>query len=123
MMDFLCYDWADSDIENICIEYDHAKLLIFNDSCQKRLYVDCYGFAGINNLCMWDDTIILSAHVRSVFRSDNDFVRNLYATYNENQDYGGRSLKNGLLELKIELVNGIVFSMYCQKIEVTEDNT
>lgn len=117
------YDWADSDIENIYIEYDHAKLLIFNDSCKKRLSVDCYGFAGINNLCMWDDTIIMNVHVRSVFRLDNDFVSNLYATYSENQDYGGRSLKNGLLELKIELVNGIAFSLYCQKIEIAEDNS
>ncbi len=122
-MEFSNYDWADSDIENICIEYDHAKLMIFNDSCRKRLSVDCYGFAGINNLCMWDDTIILSTHVRTVSRSDNEFARNLFATYNDEKDYGGRSLKNGLLELKIELVNGIAFSLYCQKIEVTEDNS
>ena len=120
MMNFLNYDWAESDIENIYIEYDHAKLLIFNDTCKKRLSVDCYGFAGINNLCMWDDTIIMNARILPVCRSDNEFICNLYAAYDENTDYGGRSLKNGLWELKIELVNGITFSIYCQKIEVSE---
>ena len=122
-MDFLNYDWIDSDIENIYVEYDHAKLIIFNDTCRKRLSVDCYGFVGINNLCMWDDTIIMSAHVHNVCHLDNEFIRNLYAAYDENSDYGGRSLKNGLMELKIELVNGIAFSLYCQKIEVSEDNS
>ena len=35
-------------------------------------------------------------------------------------DYGGRSLSNGLLELRIELANYISFSVYCLQIDVIE---
>ena len=120
LMEFLNINWADSDIENINIEYDHATLVIWNDTLQKRLSVECLGFAGITNLCIWDDTIIMSASVHNASDANNEFVHNLYTAYSKDQDYGGRSLCNGLLELKIELVNRISFSVYCQKIEVIE---
>ena len=45
-------NWADSDLENITIEYDHASLVIWNDTLQKRLSVECSGLAGITNLCI-----------------------------------------------------------------------
>lgn len=122
-MNFLNYNWADSDIENITIEYDHTTLVIWNDYLQKRLCVECSGFAGITNLCMWDDTIIMSASVYPACDGDNEFLSNLYTAYSNNKDYGGRSLSNGLLELRIELANYISFSVYCQKIEVIECNT
>ena len=121
-MDFHEFYWADSDIENINIEFDHATLLIWNDALQKRLSVDCLGFAGITNLCIWDDTIIMSADVYPVCDPDNEFLSNLYTAYSKNKDYGGRSLGSGLLELRIELTNYISFSVYCQKIEVIESN-
>lgn len=111
-------NWADSDLENITIEYDHASLVIWNDTLQKRLSVECSGLAGITNLCIWDDTIILNVSVSSASDSHNEFVRNLYAKYSKDKDYGGRSLNEGLLELRIELANYISFSVYCQKIEV-----
>lgn len=120
LMDFFTIDWADSNLENIYIEYDHATLAIWNDTLQKRLSVECSGFAGITNLCIWDDTIIMNASVYSVCDLDNEFVRNLYTAYSKNTDYGGRSLNGGMLELRIELANYISFSVYCQKIEVLE---
>lgn len=119
-MNFQNFYWADSDLETINIEYDHATLVIWNDSLEKRLTVKCSGFAGITNLCIWDDTIIMSARVYPVCDADNEFLRNLYTAYSKNEDYGGRSLGNGLLELRIELVNYISFSVYCQNIEVVE---
>jgi len=121
-MNFQNINWADSDIERINIEYDHATLLIWNDALQKKLSVDCFGFAGITNLCIWDDTIIISARVNSVYNSDNEFVRNLYTAYSKNKDYGGRTLNDEMFELKIELSNYISFSVYCQTIEVSECN-
>ena len=121
-MNFHDFYWADSDIESINIEYDHATLVIWNDALQKRLSVECSGFAGITNLCIWDDTIIMSASMYPVCDTDNEFLSNLYAAYSKNKDYGGRSLGNGLLELRIELANYISFSVYCQKIEVIESN-
>ena len=117
-MDFLKISWADSNIECINIEYDLATLTIWNDALKTRVTVQCSGFAGITNLCIWDDTIILTAEVNPA-NNDDPFVRNLYTEYDKNYDYGGRNLSNGLLELRIELVNHIAFSVYCQKIDVT----
>ena len=124
-MDFQDFYWADSDLESIHIEYDHATLVIWNDALQRRLSVECSGFAGITNLCIWDDTIIMSASVSPICDTNNEFLRNLYSAYDKNVDYGGRSLDNGLLELRVELVNHISFCVYCQKIEVikTEESS
>lgn len=121
-MNFQDFNWADSDVENINIEYDHATLAIWNDTLQKRLTVECSGLAGITNVCIWDDTIIMSASVYPVCDTDNEFIRNLYTAYSKNMNYGGRSLDKGLLELRIELANYISFSVYCQQIEVIESN-
>lgn len=121
-MNFQDYHWADSDIENINIEYDHATLVIWNATLQTRLSVECSGLAGITNLCIWDDTIIMSASVYPVCNTDHEFLSNLYTAYSKDKDYGGRSLGSGLLELRIELANFISFSVYCQKIEVIESN-
>ena len=115
--------WPDSQLTTIQIEYDRANLVIWNDALQKRLSVECSGFAGITNLCIWDDTIILNANVYQVCDPHNEFLRNLYTAYSKDKDYGGRSLSSGLLELRIELVNYIPFSVYCQKIEVIEFKT
>lgn len=119
-MNFLSVDWADSDIESIFIEYNRAELAIWNDSLQKELLVECVGLAGITNLCVWDDTTIMSASINSVCNEENDFVRNLFLAYEKDYDYGGRSLNKGLLELEIQLSNYISFSIYCQKIDVIE---
>ena len=62
----------------------------------------------------------MNANVYPVRDVDNDFVRNLYKAYDRDVDYGGRVLSSGLLELRIELVNYISFSVYCQKIDVVE---
>ena len=119
-MDFWNYDWADSDLDHIHIEYDRATLAIFNDTLQKKLFVECIGFAGITNLCIWDDTIILDTRLNPVCEPNDAFMRNVYAAYNTDEDYDGRSLRNGMMELRITLVNNISFSIYCQKVQVVE---
>ncbi len=119
-MNFHHYDWADSEVERINIEYDLATLIVWNDTLQKRLAVECSGLAGITNLCIWDDTSIMSANVYPVVNADNEFLRNFYGAYSKGMDYGGRTLDNGFLELRIELSNYISFSIYCQNIEVKE---
>ena len=119
-MNFQDFYWADSDIESINIEYDRATLVIWNDALQRRLAVVCSGFAGMTNLCIWDDTIIAGTSMQPAGDADNEFLRDLYKAYSKNKDYGGRSLGDGLLEMRIELVNGISFRVYCQKIEVFE---
>lgn len=119
-MNFLTIDWADSDLENIQVEYDRAVLTVWNDALQKRLLITCVGLAGITNLCIWDDTIIMKAEIYPVTEPDSDFIHKLYAAYDREYNYGGRSLSNGLLELRIQLANQISFSVYCLKIDVLE---
>ncbi len=119
-MNFENIDWADSDLESVNIEFDRAIITIWNDTLQTRLLVTCTGFAGITNLCMWDDTIIMDANIFVVATPNNEFLCDLYKSYNSDFDYGGRTLKDGLLELRIKLVNNISFSVYCLKIDVED---
>lgn len=121
LMNFLNFNWADSNIESINIEYDIAVLKIWNDVLQKWMIVKCSGFAGITNLCIWDDTIIVSLNLSSVKEEDNEFVKTLFKAYDKHYDYCGRSLEKGLFELKIDLVNNTSFYIYCQNVEVQDE--
>lgn len=119
-MEFINYSWADSDLERIQVEYDQAVLTVWNDAIQKTVFIKCSGLAGITNLCIWDDTIILDANIYTVVNTNNDFLYQLYSAYDKNYDYGGKVLNKGLLELKITLTNNIAFSVYCLEIDVVE---
>ena len=119
-MNLINYSWADSDLERIQVEYDQAVLTVWNDAIQKRVLIKCSGLAGITNLCIWDDTIILDANLYTVVDINNDFLCQLYGAYDKNYDYGGKVLNKGLLELKITLSNNIAFSVYCLEIDVVE---
>ena len=110
--------WPDSQLLSIQIEYNQANILVWNDVLQKKLLIKCTGFAGMTNLCIWDDTIIYKASIKQVYDSDNEFITNLFTAYSKDTDYGGRTLNSILLELKIELTNNIPFMIYCQKVEV-----
>ncbi len=119
-MNFNEFDWTDSILEKIIIEYDKAILIIVNNSLQQRLYVQCTGLVGITNLCIWDDTIIMNAEIKSIENNNTEFIRNLYLAYDRNFDYGGRSLNEGILDLCVELSNYIAFSVFCLKVDVKE---
>ena len=122
-MEFMCINWADSQLENIHIEYDEAILLIWNDAFNKRLFVRCTGLVGITNLCVWDDMTIFNACVIQVDNNnDDEYLKALYKAYDKTFDYGGRKLNDGLLKLSVELTNHIRFSVYCLKIEVHEES-
>ena len=112
--------WPDSQLIRIQIQYDYAGLLIYNDTLQKHLMINCSGFAGITNLCIWDDMIIMNAKIYPADNTHTGFMRNMYMAYDKNADYGGRSLSNGMQELRIELENHITFSVFCQNIQVIE---
>lgn len=119
-MKFYDVDWADSEIDQIQIEYDRLVLKVWNDTLQKELFMICTGLAGISHLLIWDDTSIYGASLYPVVDESEEFVQTLYNVYDRDFDYCGRSLKNGLLELKIELSNQTSFSIYCQKVEIVE---
>lgn len=116
-MTYYDYYWPDSDIDSILIEYDKAVLTVFNDALQKNLKVICNGFAGITDLCIWDDTFIFSTDLKSADESD-EFVQKIYSSYDKNYNYGGRKLSDGLLALEIELSNHIMFTIYCLNVDV-----
>lgn len=121
-MNFSSIDWADSNIERIEIEYNCAKLIVFNDALQKQLIIKFDGFIGLTNLLIWDDQIIDHAEVHEI--QDNDsapFIQLLFATYDKNFNYGERWLNKGILEVQIHLVNNTSFSLYCQSIDIIFD--
>lgn len=126
MRNFNDYYWCDSSIENIQIEFDKATLLIFNDVLKKYMNIVCTGFAGITNLCIWDDSFIFSYDLKPVTDDmDNEFLRDLYANHDKDFDYyigqGDYVRKlDGLLELSMELSNHIRFRIYCLNVEVIE---
>ena len=106
-MKFENIDWADSNIDKIEIEYDCAKLLIFNDTLQKNVCVSCTGFVGLTNLCMWDDQIIDDATVHQIQDDDDTpFIKTVFSAYDKDFNYGERWLNKGVLELRIKLING-----------------
>ncbi len=121
-MEFNNIDWADSNIDRIEIEYDRAKLFVFNDTLQKQLIVKFNGFIGMTNLLIWDDQIIDYAEVHEV-QDDNTtpFIQMLFATYDKDFNYGERWLNRGVLEVQIRLINHTTFSLYCQSIDITFD--
>lgn len=112
------YFWPDSHIVDFHIEHDLATIRIFNDGLKKEVSIACTGFAGITDLCIWDDMIILDLDVTDATQLEDAFMQNLYRAYDINWDFGERSLKNGMLALKVKLTNDITFTVYCQKIEV-----
>ena len=110
--------WPDSRLLSTHIEYDKAVLRIECFTLDKKIFdVICTGFAGITNLCIWDDTAIFETDVKPV-DDNSEFVRKMHNAYGKS-DLSGRSLE-GLLELKIQLSNYIEFSIYCLNIEVVE---
>jgi len=120
-MKFEEIDWADSSIEKICIEYDRAVLFVYNDALERNMCVTCRGFIGLTNLCIWDDQIIDCAEVNKITDdSENEFVCKLFSVYDKNMSYGERRLSDGIIELRVRLVNNITFSLYCQGIEAEE---
>ncbi len=117
-MEFYEVDWADSDIEEIQIAYDSAKITVLNDTLQEKLLIECSGLIGLTNLCIWDDTTIISAETKTIIEPQNEFTKKVYKAYDINYNYDDRSLNKGIIELNMELTNHICFSVYCLKIEV-----
>lgn len=78
-MNFKNIDWADSRIEKIVIEYNCAKLYVFNDDIRRNLCVSCTGFIGLTNLCIWDDQVIDHAEIHQIADDDNTpFIQMLF---------------------------------------------
>ena len=122
-MTFETMYWADSLLKSIYIEYDRATLLVYHDVSKKDYFIECSGLIGIDDLCIWDDTIIMEASIQQVNKSSSDYIKKVYSAYDEKLDYGGRTLSDGVVVLRIKLTNEIEFGVFCQKIHVTDAQT
>ncbi len=118
-MEFENTDWADSQISKITIEYVCAELHIFNDTFQQNMCVGFTGLIGLTNLCIRDDTVIDYADIRQAMPDeDTPFIKMLFSAYKKDLNCEERRLDNGIIEMRIRLINYTAFSVYCQKIEV-----
>ena len=113
--------WPDSQIEEIKIKYNELVITVFNDLLRKTVNVICKNFAGITNLCIWDDTVIFSAKLEKATNElfYNEIIK-AYTNINGELDKFDkfRTLASGLLKLSLELTNGISCEIYCQSVEV-----
>lgn len=121
-MKFNEIDWADSSIEEIKIKYDNLEMIVFNDTLNKSIKIKCTGFAGITDLCIWDDMDIYAVQLNENTISST-FAQTIISAYkdvNGNLDNSNpnRTLKQGLKDLSITLTNGITFHIFCQNINI-----
>ena len=110
--------WPDSQLLKIQIEYDHACLWVWNDCLQKKISVECFGLAGVTNLCIWDDTIVENIYVKNADPSSDSYLQNVFSNYDKDFDCGGRILGENILILSVSIINNTVFDLYCKQISV-----
>lgn len=113
--------WADSSIEEINIKYNELMIKVFNEDLKKIVNIACKNFAGLTNLCLWDDVDIFNARLEKA--TNELFYNNILKSYRDTQGKfdntnKNRTLDNGLLKLTITLTNGIDCEIYCQSVEV-----
>lgn len=122
------YDWADSSIESIHIEYDKVDMMVSLDETfepgvpvTKNVKIICNDVVGITDLCMWDDTDVFSVKLNEVTDSGNTFLSKIYRAYGmERSSPTYKPLKEHLLDFAIELSNQITFHVYCYQVTVLE---
>ena len=113
-------NWIDSQLKKLTIEYDKAKLLVECDS--GNYVITCTGFIGMDNLCIWDDTIVENIYVENADPSSDVYLQNVFSHYDKDFDYdfgGGRILGENILILCVSIINNIPFRLYCKGIEVS----
>ena len=122
-MKFSDFFWLDSSLEQVSIRYDVAELIIWNCNTNCKVIVQCKGFIGMTDLCIWDDQIILQAECRNmpwtdVIRSQDTFLQSLCKAYPYSSQWDERRLEDGVVVLSVLLTNHIRFRLYCQRIDV-----
>lgn len=115
--------WPDSDLEQISILYNVAELTVWNSNTNRRLIIQCSGLAGITDLCIWDDQIIIDVDLlclsgTDLLKSQDSFLQKLCAAYPYSTVWDEKKLDDGIMILKFLLANNIWFNVYCQNIGV-----
>ena len=122
------YDWADSSIDSIHIEYDKVIILVSLDETfesgvpmQRPVNIICNNVVGMTDLCMWDDTDVFSVRLNEVTDQGNAFLSKIYRAYGTDKSSSAcKPLKDHLCDLTIELANRISFHVYCYQVTVSE---
>ena len=115
------YRWHDTDIERIEISSNQITVLINNDDYENSITILCNEVVGLTDLCMWEDTIIYDAKLEYVNSELSPFLLKVKDSHPINGGfYNNQPIKDNLLCLSIELVNNIVFSIYCYEVKIYE---
>ena len=115
------YYWHDTVIEKIEISSTQITILINTDDYENSITILCNEVVGLTDLCMWEDTIIYDAKLEYVNSELSPFLLKVKDSHPINGDfYNNQPIKDNLLCLSIELVNNIVFSIYCYEVKIYE---
>ena len=115
------YRWHDTVIEKIEISSNQITVLINNDDYENSITILCNEVVGLTDLCMWEDTIIYDAKLEYVKSELSPFLLKVKDSHPINGDfYNNQPIRDNLLCLSIELVNNIVFSIYCYEVKIYE---
>ena len=118
MNNFHNYSWHDSTIEKIEIFENNVILSIHNNVLKKQVKIACSKTAGVTNLCMWEDNIITDASLNTVLDFSNEFIQSILKAHPQYEEDEYLPIKNGLLDLAINLTNDIVFHIYCYNVVI-----
>ena len=115
------YCWHDADIEKIEISSNQISIMINHDDYGNSIKILCNDVVGLTDLCMWEDTIIYDAKLEYVNNELPHFLQKVKDSYPlDGKLYNNQPIKNNLLCLSIQLVNNIVFTIYCYEVEIYE---
>ncbi len=121
-MNFNDLSWHDSQINSINIQDDQIVIYVYQDALEKDCRIVCKEVVGITDLCMWDDSIISSAAATKLTDFSRDFLKSVLKAYGHNYNSDEyKALRDGMIDVSVELVNGIVFHIYCYGVTVETD--
>lgn len=121
MNNFFKYCWHDGDIDRIEISSNQISIVILHDDYDSPITIMCHEVVGLTNLCMWEDTIINNATLESVGGNLSPFLQEVKSTHQiVGEVYNNPPIRDDLLCLSIELVNDIVFKIYCYDVEIVD---
>ena len=120
---FYNYFLPDSSITSITIADGQVIICVYWDVFKKNIKIFCSDVVGVTNLCMWDDSIIGdNVSLDEAVVEKEPFLTQVFNAYPTESFYDGcKILKDHLLDLSIELVNGITFHIYCYEVWVDEN--
>ncbi len=121
-MNFNELSWHDSQINEISIRDDEIIISVYQDVLEKDCRIVCKEAVGITDLCIWDDSIISSAAATKLTDLSRDFLKSVLKAYGQNYNSDEyKALRDGMIDVSVELVNGIVFHIYCYGVTVETD--